>query len=238
MTNSKRINIFLIIVLGILLYILFADKCNGKVDNQPAKLDSIREVIRVDTLTYAHERDSINKLLNKHYAIDKENIKNTERLIAENINLYNDNALLKTISFPDTCKPVVDFLNKKYDTYATQTQKTLSSTKNTLAGLSSTINTQRTALARKDELYEKLRRSADTCLKIGKQWEDYANKNKQRSYIYAGIGGFGNKDKILGAYNIEVGLTTKKGSSYGITATNFNNQMFYGVTVRKRLFKL
>lgn len=239
MTNSNRINVFMGTALVILLYILFTDKCNVSPNEKPpVTVDKVREVIKLDTQRYATMRDSFTLLLNKRYAIDKENQENNNILMAENVQLYNDNEQLKIPKYADTCQQVVDFLNKKYTTYATQTQKTLSSSRTTISGLSNTISSQKSALSKKDALYNQLRKDSDTCLSVAKKWEDYSKKNKQRSFIYAGIAFIGEKNNIFNGYGGEIGFTNRKGTSFGIQAININSQLNYGITIRTKLIKL
>lgn len=242
MTTKKplitKTNVILVAVILILLWFSTWNPFQSNPIEQPVSVEKVREVIVKDTLLAAKIRDSFTLVLNKRYALDKVNIEKTDKLMAENVQLYNDNIRLQTPDFADTCKPVVDFLNKKYNDYAAQTQKTLSQTKKTISGLSNTVNTQKSALAKEKALYNILRKDADTCLKTAKDWQDYATKIEPHSFIYLGVEVLGNPNKLLNGYGIELGLTTKKEISVGIKATNINGTINYGLSVRKRLFKL
>lgn len=236
MTNSQKINVFMLVCVFVLAWLLFKDSCKGKPDTvnvQPVSV--IRKQIVKDTLEEKRIRDSFSIVLNKEYKKDADNQKELDRLINENIELYNDSQdKWNWSSLADTCKPVVEFLTKRYDNYASQTQSTILQANKTIGGLNQTITSQKSAITQKDALYQKLRKDADSCLKTASALE----KQKPRSYIYAGMHVLGEKNKILNGYGVELGLTNKRGTSYGISATNINSTINYGITIRKRLLKL
>lgn len=233
--------VLLYAVIIICAWIILGKSCKCKKtsdENPPAPVDKVREVIVKDTLLAKKIRDSFTLVFNKRDIEDNKNRATMDRLVAENIQLYNDQAKYIVPEYADTCKEVVNFLNKKYNDYSTQTQNTLTASRNTVNGLNNTIATQKSALSKKDQLYNQLRKDVDTCLKTAKDWHTYANKLKSRSFIYAGVSILGEPNRILNGYGVELGLTNKRGTSFGASVININNTLNYGIVIRKRIFKL
>lgn len=232
-----KTNIFLFGVIGLLVWFATCNPFNRPKEVKPEQVEKIREVIVKDTLLAAKVRDSFTVVLNKRYASDKENNRKADKLLAENIQLYNDNQALKTPTYADTCKTVVDFLNKKYSDYSAQTQKTLSQTKATITGLTNTVSTQKSALAKERELYSTLRKDADTCLKTAQSWQDYANKIKSKREIYLSVTGMGNEKIIINGYGVGIGYRGKNGVAIEIGAIQIANTTNYSISVKKPLIK-
>lgn len=241
MTSKKplitKTNVILVVVILILLWFSTCNPFSSNPIEQPVSVEKVREVIVKDTLLAAKIRDSFTLILNKRYALDKVNIDKTDRLMAENIQLYNDNIRLQTPDYADTCKPVVDFLNKKYNDYASQTQKTLSQTNRTISGLSNTVSTQKSTLAKEKALYNILRKDVDTCLSVAKKWEDYARKIKSKREIYLSVMGLGNENKIVNGYGLGIGYRGKNGTAFEIGAIQIGSTINYSISVKKPLIR-
>ncbi|MES2287361.1 MAG: hypothetical protein V4547_16835 [Bacteroidota bacterium] len=235
MSNSGKINIFMLVCLGVLLYILFADKCN-KVVEKP-KVITGKDVVKLIDLTTAQKKaidDSFNLILNKAYKDNDKNYTAYIKALNENAVLLNQRNMLEQQTFPDTCKPIVD-LWKGYATHLEVSgKKKDNAAKLTINGLQGTVTEQKNFLALKDTMYNRLKVIADTCATALGKMEKYADKIKPKRSITVGVVGISPFTLIKPAAGITLGWRGRTGTE--LRLGYYTNKQF-SVGISTTLFK-
>ncbi len=180
--------------------------------------------------------DSFNLVLQKHYKADEFNNGQFVNLVNQNEELaqINEN-LQKELTYPDTCRDVVNKLNSAHNNYVAQTKLTIDKAKQSLINLSQTVQTQKAYLAEKDKIYARLKSTLDTCITNNAALEKYAKQVKPKRSInlniqtispYAG--------KISPEFGAGIGYVNKKGLH--ISATYWTNQQI-SISISKPIIK-
>jgi len=238
MTNSNRINVFLIIVLAVLLYIMLAKKCNG--DVVPVVKPSTEIIQEQVDLTAITKRiaDSFNLEIQQKDREIEQRKSEYDNLLTEYLNEQNDISATLAKPVPDTCKPIVTVLTRQFDAL----KKTSANKDNTAQRLITSLRQQGKTkdkfLSAKDTAIKKYITLLDTCTKGYQQLEKSVKKLQPRSEVYVGVSMLGYPNKILNGYGVSLGLRNKQGTQFEINAININNTINYGLSIKKRLFKL
>ncbi len=191
MANSSKINIFLIVVLGILLYILFADKCTPS-KTKPVVIkgkDVVKEINLVEQQR-KHIEDSFNLIIQKAYQLNDDNYTAYIETININSELFRENKLLK-LKVPDTCKPIVAQWIERERQLKVASDNKDAAAKKTITGLQGTLWEQQRFLNAKDSLYAKMRSVADTCAKALSVLDKYVKQVEPKRKILVSVSGMG-----------------------------------------------
>ena len=180
--------------------------------------------------------DSFNLVLQKHYKADEFNNGQFVNLVNQNTELaeINEN-LQRELTYPDTCRDVVNKLNSAHNNYVSQTKLTIDKAKQSLINLSQTVQTQKAYLTEKDKLYARLKSTLDTCITNNAALEKYAKSVKPKRAItlnvqtispYAG--------KISPEFGAGIGYMNRKGLE--VSATYWTNQQI-SIRISKPLIR-
>ena len=180
--------------------------------------------------------DSFNLVLQKHYKADEFNNGQFVNLVNQNTELaeINEN-LQRELTYPDTCRDVVNKLNSAHNNYVSQTKLTIDKAKQSLINLSQTVQTQKAYLTEKDKLYARLKSNLDTCITNNAALEKYAKSVKPKRAItlnvqtispYAG--------KISPEFGAGIGYMNRKGLE--VSATYWTNQQI-SIRISKPLIR-
>ncbi len=235
MSNSRWINVFMLVCLGILLYILFADKCKRVVEKpQVIKGKDVVKLIDITDKRNKEITDSFNLILNKAYRDNDKNYTAYIKALNENAVLLNQRNLLENQTFPDTCTPIVNL----WKGYANQLEnngvKKDAAAKLTITGLQGTVWEQQQFLKAKDSIYGKLHAICDTCAKALIQNEKYIAKIKPKNEIIVGVSAITRYDEIKPSVGLILGFRGKTGTQ--VTAGYYLNKNVT-VTISRPLIK-
>lgn len=234
MTNSVRINIFMLICLGILLYILFAEKC-GRSITQPTIIKG-KDVERIINLTVAEKQaldDSFNLILNKAYLQNDKNYTAYIEALNKNSELLRNNRIL-SMPVPDTCKEIVSaWVKREYDLKTLSDNKDVAA-KKTINGLQGTVYTQQRFLASKDTMFNRLKKISDTCAKALTALEQYSKKIKPKHELNIGLVAISPYTEIKPQVGILLGYRGKTGTQFNVGYYS-NKQISIGLS--KTLFR-
>ena len=220
---SKKQWIFISIVLVMVIFYLY--RCRPVPTPQTITTTKIlKDTLRLIEQDRKKIEDSFNLVLQKHYKADEFNNGQFVNLVNQNEELaqINEN-LQKELTYPDTCRDVVNKLNSAYNNYIAQTKQTIEQSKKSLSNLRQTIETQKSYLTEKDKLYARLKSNLDTCIVNNAALEKYAKQVKPKRSInlniqtispYAG--------KISPEFGAGIGYQNRKGLE--ISATYWTNQ--------------
>lgn len=235
MTNSQKINVFLLICLGILLCLMFTDRCSPSIP-KPVVIkgkDIVKQIDLADSQRKAVE-DSFNLILNKAYNDNDKNYTAYIKTLNENSELLMENKLLST-EYPDTCKPIVAAWIERERQLKNASDRKDASAYKTITGLQGTVYEQQRFLAAKDSAYAKMKTICDTCAEAVKAWEKYAKKIAPKRQFMLGVSGMGmyagNLNPALGG---SAAYQNKKGIQ--IDAAVFTNKIVV-VGIKKTIFK-
>ncbi len=192
MANSSKINIFLIVVLGILLYILFADKCTST-KTKPVVIkgaDVIREVNLIEK-ERKHLADSFNLITAKYEDDIREKGYSYDELMKEYLTQQEIMEGVFKKPIPDTCREVVAALNKQYTTLKAFSDQKDKSANSLIGSLKDLNEHQKRFLSEKDSAYAKMKTLVDTCAKSLIAMERYSKQLEPKRRILAGLSGMG-----------------------------------------------
>ena len=213
MANSSKINIFLIVVLGILLYILFADKCTPS-KTKPVVIKGETVIQEVNLVDQERKRlkDSFNLVSAGYEDEIREKGYSYDELMQEFLTQQDimDGVFKKPI--PDTCREVVAALNKQYNVLKAFSDRKDQTATSLIGSLKDLNEHQKRFLSEKDSAYAKIKTLVDTCAKALIAMERYSKQLEPKRRILAGLSGMGmyggNLNPAIGGV---LGYQNKKG---------------------------
>ena len=226
-----------LIVAILALVIFYLAKCRTVPTPQTITTTKIlKDTLRLIEQDRKKIEDSFNLVLQKHYKADEFNNGQFVNLVNQNEELaqINEN-LQKELTYPDTCREVVNRLNSAHNNYVSQTKLTIDKAKQSLINLSQTVQTQKAYLTEKDKLYARLKSTLDTCITNNAALEKYAKQVKPKRSInlniqtispYAG--------KISPEFGAGIGYMNRKGLE--VSATYWTNQQI-SIRISKPLIR-
>lgn len=231
------------LIVFILLAILLIRGCGCKKDKPkedvtpPAPIN--KQLVDSSKIIDAFKKkmeDSFNLVLQKHYKADEFNNGQFVNLVNQNEELAAINEKMQMeLSYPDTCRAVVNKLNSSYNTYVAQTKQTIEQSKKSLSNLRQTIETQKSYLTEKDKLYARLKSNLDTCIVNNAALEKYAKQVKPKRSINLNIQTISPYvGKISPEFGAGIGYVNKKGLH--ISATYWTNQQI-SISISKPIIK-
>lgn len=232
-------NLLLFIMAVIILYLF---TCKKKIDEKPPivkpSTEIVQEKIDLDAIT-KHISDSFTNEIQQKDKVIQRYSSDYDDLMAEYLNYQNDiSQTLTNTPIPDTCREIVATLNRQFTTLKKSSTDKDNTARNLITSLRQQNLTKDRFISAKDTAIKKYISLLDTCTKGYAVMENYIKKSKPKSEIYAGVSMLGNPNKILNGYGISLGLRNKKGTQFEISAININNTINYGLSIKKRLFKL
>ena len=232
---SKKQLVLICIILVLVIFYLY--RCRPVPTPQTITTTKIlKDTLRLIEQDRKKIEDSFNLVLQKHYKADEFNNGQFVNLVNQNTELaeINEN-LQRELTYPDTCRDVVNKLNSAHNNYVSQTKLTIDKAKQSLINLSQTVQTQKAYLTEKDKLYARLKSTLDTCITNNAALEKYAKQVKPKRSInlniqtispYAG--------KISPEFGAGVGYQNRKGLE--ISATYWTNQQI-SIRISKPLIR-
>ena len=232
---SKKQWMFISIVLVLVIFYLY--RCRPVPTPQTITTTKIlKDTLRLIEQDRKKIEDSFNLVLQKHYKADEFNNGQFVNLVNQNTELaeINEN-LQRELTYPDTCREVVNRLNSAHNNYVSQTKLTIDKAKQSLINLSQTVQTQKAYLTEKDKLYARLKSTLDTCITNNAALEKYAKSVKPKRAItlnvqtispYAG--------KISPEFGAGIGYMNRKGLE--VSATYWTNQQI-SIRISKPLIR-
>lgn len=234
MSNSGKINIFILICLGVLLYILLADKCNpNKPQPVVIKGETVEKLIDLTAQQKQAIDDSFNLILNKAYNDNDKNYTAYIKLLNENAELLMINKLYET-DYPDTCKPIIDAWVKREAQLKSISDRKDAAAKVTITGLQGTVSEQKRFLASKDTMFNRLKIICDTCATALTKLEKHIDQIKPKRHITVGVIAITPYTLLKPAAGITLGYRGKKGTEIKLGYYT-NNQVSIGISTT--LFK-
>lgn len=226
-----------LIVAILALVIFYLAKCRTVPTPQTITTTKIlKDTLRLIEQDRKKIEDSFNLVLQKHYKADEFNNGQFVNLVNQNEELaqINEN-LQKELTYPDTCRDVVNKLNSAHNNYVAQTKLTIDKAKQSLINLSQTVQTQKAYLTEKDKLYARLKSTLDTCITNNAALEKYAKQVKPKRSINLNIQTISPYvGKISPEFGAGIGYVNKKGLH--ISATYWTNQQI-SISISKPIIK-
>lgn len=219
------------------LVIFYLSKCRKPPEPKTITTTKVlKDTVRLIEEDRKHITDSFTNLLKKHYQQDDFNNGQFINLVNQNTELaeINEN-LQKELTYPDTCREVVNRLNSAHNNYVSQTKLTIDKAKQSLINLSQTVQTQKAYLTEKDKLYARLKSTLDTCITNNAALEKYAKQVKPKRSINLNIQTISPYvGKISPEFGAGIGYVNKKGLH--ISATYWTNQQI-SISISKPIIK-
>lgn len=228
----KQLSFKNIVIALLILILLWMQFCNRKVIEKPIVQPAKEKIVErnLQDSQRKHIYDSFEVVLKRDYKKDYQNESDLIKLLNENSELVSINdKLQKELSFPDTCKPVVDLLNTRYNNYVTQTNKTLLQSKQSISGLSQTIQNQKKYLDAKDIEMVKVIKLRDSCINDYTKLEAYAKKGSAKREFGLGIAGNSPYTVLKINPGISIYYRTKNGTQIN-AALYTNKQVTIGIS--------
>lgn len=225
---SKPQLILAIVILALVIFYL--TKCRKTPEPQTITTTKILKdtsyIIESDRKKITDSFENIlSKMYKQKYRDDNEFIK----LVGENDELASINEKLqKELTYPDTCMEVVNKLNSAHQNYVSQTNRTIDQAKKSLINLSQTIQTQKSYLSAKDELYSRLKSANDTCIANNSALEKYAKKLKPKRSINLNVQAVSPYNLFKPVFGAGIGYENKAGLEVSFTYYT-NNQISVGI---------
>lgn len=222
-------------VIILVLVIFYLAKCH-KTPTQPIpKSKEIHDTITVVKYDNRRLTDSFETVLRKHYKQDYQDSNYLIELLNQNSELSAINTNLQNQTYPDTCEKIVGLWKNQYNTYVTQTDKTLNQAKRSLVNLSSTIQTQKSYLSAKDSIIKRALSAADSCDTYLKRAEKYAKQVKPKHSINLNVQAISPFiGQIKPTFGAGIGYENRKGLE--ISLTYYTNQQI-SIGIRKPIFR-
>lgn len=208
----------------ILAFVLFKRCNNTPVPAITTPTKVIKDTVRLIEADRKHLTDSFTTVLKIKEAANYQNESDFIKLLNENSELAVINERLQKEIVPDTCKGIVKKYQDAYGNYEAQTNRTIEQAKKSLIGLSQTVQTQKKFLESKDELYNRLKRAADTCIANSEKYEKYIKKvspKRELGLVVSGINDFSVKSFKPAA---GVGLSWRNKRGLQFVGTYYTNQ--------------
>lgn len=212
------------------LVIFYLSKCRKPPEPKTITTTKVlKDTVRLIEEDRKHITDSFTNLLKKHYQQDDFNNGQFINLVNQNTELaeINEN-LQKELTYPDTCMEVVNKLNSAHQNYVSQTNRTIDQAKKSLINLSQTIQTQKSYLSAKDELYSRLKSANDTCIANNSALEKYAKKLKPKRSINLNVQAVSPYNLFKPVFGAGIGYENKAGLEVSFTYYT-NNQISVGI---------
>lgn len=195
MTNSQWINVFLLVCLGVLLYLIFTDKKPVEAP-QIKPISEQKIIVKEDTIKLKKITDSLNsenQKLQLKNSITESELKRLQKKSKEiELRIITD-----TIYKYSNISDYIDNSNKKDEVC-----------NDAITNLQKQLSNRNVLISQKDLAYKKQLSNLDTCFTQQKKLESYIKNIKPRNQVYIGVSG--NFYPVLG-YGVDLGIKLKNG---------------------------
>ncbi len=219
MSTSNKFNIFLIVAIIILCYILFLTKCHkNTTDSQGVKTVTEQKIVVVkDTLELKRITDSLIFINNKQQLVSSSQIKELKQLQSK----------AKEIEYKLVTDTIYTSALTDYIDNSNQRDTTCNLIINNLKGQLSNRN----ALIKQNAIsYKKQLANLDTCFAQQNKLEKIVNETKLRNQVYVGVSA--NVYPVLG-YGIDLGIKLKNGLIIEGRAMQLNSSTYGQIALKK-----
>jgi uncharacterized protein HemX len=234
MSKSNLWNIILVLMLAVVIYMLFLQRCSPSEFATVKTIKEQTEIVKHDSIISQHYKDSVQGVIN-NLEYNANRYYNNWKVAANEYSLLEQsigNGIAQTL--PDTCKKYQDWIISEYNKLIVASRKKDTATLKTIYAKDNIISQKNKLLANSKEDYKKLRNNLDTCFKQQKTLQDKVKELSPRREIYAGI-----TSNVYPSFGIGIalGLRNKKGTQFEASVIQFHGKANYSVSIKKTLFK-